>query len=75
VLMLASFEKTTHILFDGARKGRRDTIDGVSECIIVGTPIPIGTGMFKLLKQTNVSNTQLPQRRSLLFSPQIHVSE
>jgi DNA-directed RNA polymerase III subunit RPC1 len=67
-MMLASFEKTTHILFDGARKGRRDTIDGVSECIIVGTPIPIGTGMFKLLKQTNAPPSRLPQRSTLMQS-------
>ena len=48
VLMLASFEKTTDHLFDAALHGRTDTIDGVSECIIMGIPMPIGTGMFKL---------------------------
>ena len=48
VLMLASFEKTTYHLFDAALHGRTDTIDGVSECIIMGIPMPVGTGMFKL---------------------------
>jgi DNA-directed RNA polymerase III subunit RPC1 len=48
VLMLASFEKTTDHLFDAALHGRTDTIDGVSECIIMGIPMPIGTGMFPL---------------------------
>ena len=48
VLMLASFEKTPDHLFDAAVHGAVDTIDGVSECIIMGTPIPLGTGMFKL---------------------------
>ena len=48
VLMLASFEKTTDHLFDAALHGRTDTIDGVSECIIMGIPMPVGTGMFKL---------------------------
>jgi DNA-directed RNA polymerase III subunit RPC1 len=48
VLMLASFEKTTDHLFDAALRGRVDTIDGVSECIIMGIPMPVGTGMFKL---------------------------
>eukprot|EP00531_Pseudo-nitzschia_arenysensis_P016415 CAMPEP_0116149954 /NCGR_PEP_ID=MMETSP0329-20121206/19262_1 /TAXON_ID=697910 /ORGANISM="Pseudo-nitzschia arenysensis, Strain B593" /LENGTH=160 /DNA_ID=CAMNT_0003646381 /DNA_START=293 /DNA_END=773 /DNA_ORIENTATION=+ len=43
VLMLASFEKTTDHLFDAAVHGRSDEIVGVSECIIMGTPIPIGT--------------------------------
>mmetsp|Transcript_17922 Transcript_17922/g.35690 ORF Transcript_17922/g.35690 Transcript_17922/m.35690 type:complete len:1416 (-) Transcript_17922:69-4316(-) len=51
VLMLASFEKTTDHLFDAAVHGRTDAIDGVSECIIMGIPIPIGTGLFKLLKR------------------------
>ena len=48
VLMLASFEKTTDHLFDAALHGRTDYIDGVSECIIMGIPMPIGTGMFRL---------------------------
>ena len=49
VLMLASFEKTADHLFDAAVHARQDKINGVSECIIMGTPIPLGTGMFKLL--------------------------
>jgi DNA-directed RNA polymerase III subunit RPC1 len=49
VLMLASFEKTTDHLFDAAVHARQDAIVGVSECIIMGVPIPIGTGLFKLL--------------------------
>ena len=48
VLMLASFEKTTDHLFDAALHGRTDYIDGVSECIIMGIPMAIGTGMFRL---------------------------
>ena len=51
VLMLASFEKTTDHLFDAAVHGRTDAIVGVSECIIMGIPIPLGTGLFKLLKK------------------------
>ncbi|CAN0198144.1 unnamed protein product, partial [Phaeothamnion confervicola] len=49
VLMLASFEKTTDHLFDAAVHARTDRIVGVSECIIMGVPIPLGTGLFKLL--------------------------
>jgi RNA polymerase Rpb1, domain 5 len=63
VLMLASFEKTPDHLFDAALHSRIDAIRGVSESIIVGTPIPIGTGLFKLLadigsnkKEGNTSN-------------------
>merc|ERR1711871_934414 len=54
VLMLASFEKTTDHLFDAAVHGRVDEIVGVSECIIMGIPIPLGTGLFKLLKSAQV---------------------
>ena len=51
VLMLASFEKTTDHLFDASLFGKTDTIEGVSECIIMGTPMPIGTGLFKVLQR------------------------
>lgn len=50
VLMLASFEKTTDHLFDAAVHARHNAIVGVSECIIMGIPIPLGTGLFKLLR-------------------------
>ena len=49
--MLASFEKTTDHLFDAAIFGKTDSIEGVSECIIMGVPMPIGTGLFKILQQ------------------------
>ena len=48
VLMLASFEKTTDHLFDAAVHSRSDEVDGVSECIIMGIPMPLGTGLFQL---------------------------
>ncbi len=50
VLMLASFEKTTDHLFDAALHGRQDLVTGVSESIIMGIPMPTGTGMFKLMQ-------------------------
>eukprot|EP00794_Sanderia_malayensis_P012253 gene12253-13515_t len=49
VLMLASFEKTADHLFDAAYHGKTDDINGVSECIIMGIPMNLGSGMFKLL--------------------------
>ena len=48
VLMLASFERTADYLFDASARGRDDPIEGVSECIIMGIPIQIGTGMIKV---------------------------
>lgn len=58
--MLASFEKTTDHLFDAAVHGRSDSIVGVSECIIMGSPIPLGTGSFKLLKKSAL----IPQKKT-----------
>ena len=49
VLMLASFEKTTDHLFEAAFYGQEDEIQGVSECIIMGKPMSLGTGIFKII--------------------------
>lgn len=59
VLSLAAFETPTNHLFDAAVHGRTDPVSGVAECIIMGTPIPLGTGLFKLLKKANA-----PARRT-----------
>jgi len=59
VLMLASFEKTADHLFDAAVHARQDEICGVSECIIMGAPIPIGTGSFKLISETPDSSHEM----------------
>lgn len=48
VLMLASFEKTADHLFNASVNGRDDRIEGVSECIIMGIPMPLGTGILKV---------------------------
>jgi hypothetical protein len=63
VLQLASFEKTTDHLFDAATRQKTDPIDGVSENIIMGQPIPMGTGMVKVFRPL-----QLPAR---VFEPKI----
>lgn len=66
VLMLASFEKTTDHLFDAAIHGRKDAIEGVSECIIMGIPMPIGTGLFKIRQKVDHIPV-LPQKASPLL--------
>jgi len=48
-LMLASFERTTDLVFDAAARHRVDPIKGVSECIIMGSTINVGTGLCKVL--------------------------
>ncbi|KAJ0060688.1 hypothetical protein NL108_017198 [Boleophthalmus pectinirostris] len=46
---------------------------GVSECIIMGIPMNIGTGLFKLLHKAD-KNSSPPQRPLLFDSPDFHVS-
>jgi DNA-directed RNA polymerase III subunit RPC1 len=65
VLMLASFEKTSDHLFDAAVHSREDSIVGVSECIIMGVPIPIGTGLFKVI-QKQKSSVKIETKKRLL---------
>ncbi|KAJ2615145.1 DNA-directed RNA polymerase III subunit C1 (rpo31) [Coemansia sp. RSA 1365] len=65
VMMLASFEKTTDHLFDAAVFGKRDMVHGVSERIIMGQQMPVGTGVFKLLM--DYDRDVPPTPRKLLF--------
>jgi len=47
-LMLASFEQTADYLFNAAVRGVSECVEGVSEAIILGIPISLGTGAMKL---------------------------
>ncbi|KAF8382261.1 rpc-1 [Pristionchus pacificus] len=72
VLLLASFEKTTDHLYEAAFFSQKDKIHGVSECIILGTPMTIGTGLFKLLHKHSVEPT-IKKRQPLFDLPQFHL--
>ncbi|KAJ8503700.1 hypothetical protein OPV22_004586 [Ensete ventricosum] len=61
VLMLASFEKTAEHLFNASYGGRDDQIEGVSECIIMGIPMQLGTGILKVRQRVE----KLPEFKSL----------
>lgn len=63
VLHTASFEKTADHLFDAAIHGRVDDVTGVSESIIMGIPMPTGTGLFKL--RHDVGELRQPPPRPL----------
>nr|XP_019049688.1 DNA-directed RNA polymerase III subunit RPC1 [Kwoniella bestiolae CBS 10118]OCF28618.1 DNA-directed RNA polymerase III subunit RPC1 [Kwoniella bestiolae CBS 10118] len=64
VLMLASFEKTTDHLFDASLFSKKDEIQGVSECIIMGTPAPgCGTSLASIVTPAPF----LPRKKPLLF--------
>ena len=75
VLMLASFERTTDHLFDAAVHGRKDNIVGVSECIIMGINVPVGTASLKVLHDPDQAaakghhNTQQQRRRRTILAP------
>ena len=77
VLMLASFEKTTDHLFQASFNGRRDPIQGVSECIIMGNPannvgtyplpysllLPGSELIFSTLRRNRHARTRLGEAR------------
>ena len=41
----ASFQETTKVLTDAAIEGKVDTLNGLKENVIIGKPIPAGTGL------------------------------
>ena len=51
VLQLASFEKTPDHLFEAAAGMKSDKIEGVSECIIMGQTMSVGTGAFQVVRR------------------------
>lgn len=67
-LMLASFEKTTDHLFDAAFRGSYDPIQGVSERIIMGKPVALGTGLCSLIYKPSHSTSRVPLHRKLLLN-------
>lgn len=71
VLHAASFEKTADHLFEAALHGRVDNVNGVSESIIMGAPMPTGTGLFKVLYSEGIP-TAMPHRRDPLFDCSAH---
>lgn len=50
VLQLASFEKTADHVFDAGSAGKVDPIEGVSECVIVGKTMGVGTGSAQVVR-------------------------
>lgn len=46
---------------------KMDSVEGVSACIIMGSPMELGTGAFKLLRDVPEGMAVLPPPRSLLL--------
>ncbi len=53
----ASFQETTRVLTDAALSGRRDSLRGLKENVIVGRLIPAGTGFahYRRMKEMDLS--------------------
>lgn len=66
---LASFERTVDHLFEAAATGTVDTLSGVSESIIMGTPMSVGTGLFKMVQ--SIDPVQLPEKTAFVFDSMI----
>ena len=48
VLARAAFEITTQHLFEAAERGEVDPLNGVVENVLIGQPVPVGTGVVRL---------------------------
>lgn len=67
VLQLASFEKTPDHLFEAAWGMKRDRIEGVSECIIMGQSMSQGTGAFKVVRRLGIGGEGVVGRKGCVF--------
>ena len=59
VLQLASFEKTADHVFDAGIAGKTDKIEGVSECVIVGKTMGVGTGSVEVVRNMRWQDNDL----------------
>ncbi|KAM4064927.1 RNA polymerase rpb1 [Hirsutella rhossiliensis] len=65
VLHLASFEKTADHLFDAVAGMKTDQIEGVSECIILGQTMNVGTGGFNVVRRLGFRPRDFGQKLTL----------
>jgi DNA-directed RNA polymerase III subunit RPC1 len=67
VLLHSSFEDTNEILFNSAFFGKVDSLKGVTESIIVGKTVPIGTGSFKLYMDRKKLNEEIKIKKGRML--------
>lgn len=65
VLQLASFEKTPDHLFEAATKMKRDPISGVSESIIMGQTVRLGTGATSVIRPLGMRDVDMVRREPI----------
>jgi DNA-directed RNA polymerase III subunit RPC1 len=66
VLQLASFEKTPDHLFEAASGMKTDRIQGVSENIIMGQPVKLGTGLASVVMPLKLTEGLVRRRDPFL---------
>lgn len=64
VLQLASFEKTPDHLFEAAAGMKTDEIEGVSESIIMGQTMSVGTGAFHVVRRLALEKSDIGQKKT-----------
>lgn len=67
VLQLASFEKTADHVFEAGQVGKVDPIEGVSESVIVGKTMRVGTGSVEVVRYLNIDQKAGLKKRPALF--------
>lgn len=65
VLQLASFEKTADHLFDAGGAGKVDRVEGVSECIILGKSVGLGTGSMEVVRKLGISEKDIGKKKTV----------
>ncbi|OGQ70258.1 MAG: DNA-directed RNA polymerase subunit beta' [Deltaproteobacteria bacterium RIFCSPLOWO2_12_FULL_44_12] len=65
----ASFQETTKVLTEAAVSGRVDHLRGLKENVIMGRPIPAGTGI-KRYKEVTLEVEELPETESRMIGTQ-----
>ena len=67
----ASFQETTRVLTEASVHGKKDTLEGLKENVIVGRLIPAGTGAYlrSLQKIANERDAELTQAREDAVEP------
>lgn len=69
VLTMASFERTTEHLYNAAVMQRADTKLSVSESIIIGKPVPLGTSAFSVLLAKGMHDDEPTINRTKMMAP------
>ncbi|KAF2861290.1 DNA-directed RNA polymerase III subunit RPC1 [Piedraia hortae CBS 480.64] len=68
VLQLASFEQTPEHLFGAAIHRSKDEIKGVSESIIMGKPMNVGTGAARVIMPLDLRSTDVTESPAPIFA-------